>query len=125
MKTKPLIEEVNEAIKKALKPIVISRLPRSFNNSFKLNENSLLIEQEDCGGYRFVVEYNPTEKVSSILRRHYISIFTTTAKTKEFYIMSLCDSVSGDMVLQETIESSEELIVTYYKWLALEFDKLT
>lgn len=127
MKTKPLIEEMKEAITKVLKPIVISRLPRSFSNSFKLSENSLLINQDETGEYSFEVEYNSTEKASSVLRRHHITICVVTSSgvPQETYIMELHDSIEGNVVLQEVMKSSEELIVTYYKWLALEFDKLT
>jgi len=127
MKTKPLIEEIQEAIIKALKPIVVSRLPRSFNNSFKLNENSFSVKQDKTGDYSFYIEYNSTDKASSILRRHYIGVFiyTSNCDTNEPCLMELCDTINKSVVLQKSMKSSDELIVTYYKWLESEFDKLT
>ncbi len=116
-----LSDKAFRVVNLALKNLILSKVPVSFNNSFKLDEESVSIEQ-DGGEYDFFIIYEPTKKASDNLLKYYIEVYVTTRTNQ--YTIYLCDQKEGDFILKETTKNPEELIGIYYKWVATEFPKL-
>jgi uncharacterized protein YlbG (UPF0298 family) len=119
--TQTLHDKAHRAIDLALTNLILSKVPAAFNNSFVLKDNSVDIDQKG-GIYRFTITYFPAPKVPKNLKDYCIVVYVSTHDEK--YCISLVDPNEGDQILQETVNSHDDLVGTYYKWVASEFGKL-
>jgi hypothetical protein len=114
-------DKVHRAVDIALKNFILSKVPMAFNNSFKLDEKDISIDQDGVY-YEFFITYKPTAKAPQNLQKYTIDIFITTQTDQ--YKIYLMDPEEGDFLLEETVEEPDALVGIYYKWVTTEFPKL-